>query len=62
MDYINKTYLTIKDLQELTGIGYKAAGDIIKQAREIAIEKNYLLPNTNKLIAPTKIVRDLLKI
>lgn len=62
MDLLDKTYLTIKDLQEITGIGYKAAGDIIKQAIDLAIAKNYLLPNTNKLIAPTSIVRELLKI
>lgn len=62
MDYLTKNYLTIKDIQAITGIGYKAAGDIIKQAIELAKAKNYLLPNTNKLIAPTKIVRELLKI
>lgn len=61
-ELLNKKYLTIKDLQQITGIGYKASGDIIKVAREIAIANNYMLPRTNKLIAPTDIVRDLLKI
>lgn len=62
MDSLDKNYLTIKDLQDLLGIGYKAAGDIIKEARDIAANRNYLLPNTNKLLAPTKIVKELLKI
>lgn len=62
MDYTNKAYLTIKDVQELFGIGYKSASDIIKQSREVALDRGYLLPRTNKIIAPTKIVRELLKI
>jgi len=62
MEVLNKPYLTIKDLQEIAGIGYKASGNIIKQAKEIAESKGILLPNTNKLIAPTSIVRSLLKI
>ena len=59
---LEKNYLTIKDLQAIAGIGYKSASKIMKEAVEIAISKNYLLPRTNKLIAPTKIVRELLKI
>lgn len=63
MDYLlNKAYLTIKDVQQLTGVGYKSASDIIKKAVELAKLNDYLLPKTNKLIAPTTIVRALLKI
>lgn len=62
MDLINKNYVTIKDLQKYLGIGYKAASEIIKKAIEIAKERDYLLPNTNKLIAPWDIVDELLKI
>lgn len=61
-ELLNKKYLTINDIKEITGIGRPAARKIIMEAREIAISKNYLLPQTNKLIAPTNIVRDLLKI
>lgn len=61
-ELLNKKYLTIKDLQQITGIGYKASSEIIKTARDTALTKNYMLPRTNKLIAPTEIVRDLLKI
>ena len=62
MEYTSKPYLTIKDVQELTGVGYKSASVIVKQARDIAVDKKYLLPNTNKIIAPTKIIMELLKI
>ena len=36
--------------------------EIMKEAVDLAIARNYLLPRTNKLIAPTKIIRELLKI
>lgn len=62
MELLDKPYLSIKDVQEIANIGYKAAGVIVKIARAKAIEENYLLPITNKLIAPTKLVRELLKI
>ena len=62
MDLLNKNYLSIKDVQELANIGYKSASEIVKQAQELALAKNYLLPRTNKIIAPTKIIRELLKI
>lgn len=62
MDLLNKPYLTIKDVQQLLGVGYKAANEILKQAVDIAKNNNYLLPKTNKLIAPTTIIRGLLKI
>ena len=61
-EILNKNYLTIKDLQTIAGIGYQSASKIIKEAADLAISKNYLLPRTNKLIAPTKIVRELLRI
>lgn len=62
MELLDKPYLSIKDIQEVAGIGYKAASEIIKEAIVLAEERNYLLPQTYKLIAPTKIVRELLKI
>ena len=62
MELLEKNYLTIKDLQAIAGIGYQSASKIMKEAVELAIARNYLLPRTNKLIAPTKIIRELLKI
>lgn len=61
-EILNKNYLTIKDLMELTGVGRPAARKIIEQAIITAHERKYLLPQTNKLIAPTKIIRELLQI
>ena len=62
VELLDKHYLTIKDVQQIASIGYKSASEIVKQARKIAIDEGYLLPITNKLIAPTKIIRELLKI
>ena len=62
MEILNKNYLTIKDLMELMNTGRPAARKIMEQAIALAIDRNYLLPRTNKLIAPTKIVRELLQI
>lgn len=62
MDLLSKPYLTIKDVQQLANIGYKSASEIIKTAVELAHQENYLLPRTNKLIAPTKLIRELLKL
>ena len=61
-EILNKNYLTIKDLMEITGIGRPAARIIMNEAIELARKRNYLLPRTNKLIAPTKIIRELLQI
>lgn len=62
VELLDKPYLTIKDVKEIANVGYKSASEIVKQARDKAIEDNYLLPRTNKIIAPTKIIRELLKI
>lgn len=62
VELLDKPYLTIKDVMELTGVGYKSASGIVKHAIDLAKFQDYLLPRTNKLIAPTKIIRELLKI
>lgn len=62
MEILDKNYLTIKDLMELMNTGRPAARKIMEQAIATAIDRNYLLPQTNKLIAPTNIVRELLQI
>ena len=61
-EILNKNYLTINDLMLLTNTGRPAARKIMEEARYVAQTRKILLPQTNKLIAPTKIIRELLQI
>lgn len=51
-----KEYITAKELQELTGIGYQSAMKIINEVREEMKQKNYLIPNCRKKIALRRLV------
>ena len=56
-------YLTIKDLQKVVpNLSYRKALKIINEARGIMKERNYLIPETKKKIALTKIVYEMLGI
>lgn len=46
-----KEYLTVKELQEMTGIGYQSAMQIINKVREEMKEKNYLIPKCRAKVA-----------
>ena len=50
------TYITVKELQEITGISYQSALEIIKEVRKEMEEKGYLIPKGKELIAIKKLV------
>lgn len=50
------TYISVKELQELTGISYQSALEIIKEVRKEMKEKGYLIPKGKKLIAIKNLV------
>lgn len=50
------TYITVKELKELTGISYQSALEIIKEVRKEMEEKGYLIPKGKELIAIKKLV------
>ena len=50
------TYITVKELQELTGISYQSALEIIKEVRKEMKENGYLIPKGKELIAIKSLV------
>ena len=45
------TYISAKELQELTGIGYRSALEIINEVRKEMKKKGYLIPKGKTKIA-----------
>lgn len=52
-----KEYITAKELQGLTGIGYKSAMEIINKVREEMQNKNYLIPKCRRKVALTRLIK-----
>ena len=50
------TYISAKELQELTGISYQSALEIIKEVRKEMEKKNYLIPKGKTKIAIKNLV------
>lgn len=46
-----KEYITTKELQEMTGIGYQSAMKVIDRVREQMKEKGYYIPNSKSKVA-----------
>lgn len=46
-----KEYISAKEIQEMTGIGYQSSMKIINKVREEMEKKNYLIPNCRKKVA-----------
>lgn len=50
------TYITAKELQEMTGISYQSALEIIKEVRKEMERKGYLIPKGKTMIAIKNLV------
>lgn len=50
------TYITVKELQDLTRISYRSALEIINEIRKEMKEKGYLVPKGKTKIALTSLV------
>jgi hypothetical protein len=50
------TYITAKELQEMTGISYQSALEIIKEVRKEMKEEGYLIPKGKELRAIKNLV------
>ena len=46
-----REYINVKELQELTGIGYQSAMKVIKRVRTKMKEKGYYVPDSRAKIA-----------
>ena len=46
-----KEYINVKELQELTGLGYQSSMEIIKKVREKMREKGYFIPQSKSKLA-----------
>lgn len=50
------TYITVKELQEITGISYQSALEIIKEVRKEMEKDGYLIPKGKELRAIKNLV------
>lgn len=50
------TYISAKELQEMTGISYRSALEIIEEIRKEMEKKGYLIPKGKKKIAIKNLV------
>ena len=46
-----KEYINVKELQEMTGIGYQSAMKIINKVRDEMKKKGYLIPQSKSKLA-----------
>lgn len=51
-----KEYITTKELQAITGIGYQSAMKIINEVRSEMKQKNYLIPKCRQKVALKRLV------
>lgn len=51
-----KEYMTAKELQEITGIGYQSAMEIINKVRAEMKQKNYLIPKCRQKVALKRLI------
>ena len=49
-------YITAKELQAITGIGYQSAMRIINEIREEMKQKNYLIPKCRQKVALKRLI------
>lgn len=53
-----KEYISTKQLQEITGLSYKSAMNVIDGVRKEMIKKNYYLPKCKTKLALTWMVKE----
>ena len=52
-----KEYINVKELQEMAGLSYQSAMEVINKVREIMKKKGYFIPQSKSKLALTWIVK-----
>lgn len=61
-EILEQTYMTVKDLKQITGLGLTRCQNIMRELREDAKEEGYFIPVERTILVPTKIVKKKFKI
>ena len=61
-DILDQTYMTVKDLKTITGLGLTRCQNIMRELRDEAKEQGYYIPIERTILVPTKIVKKKFKI
>ena len=61
-EILDQTYMTVKDLKQITGLGLTRCQNIMRDLREEAKEEGYFIPIERNILVPTKIVKRKFKI
>jgi hypothetical protein len=61
-EILEQTYMSVKDLKQLTGLGLTRCQNIMRDLREEAKEEGYFIPVERNILVPTKIVKRKFKI
>ena len=61
-EILDQTYMSVKDLKQLTGLGLTRCQNIMRDLREEAKEEGYFIPTERNILVPTKIVKRKFKI
>lgn len=56
-EILDQTYMSVKDLKQLTGLGLTRCQNIMRDLREEAKEEGYFIPVERNILVPTKIVK-----
>lgn len=61
-EILDQTYMTVKDLKQITGLGLTRCQNIMRELREEARKEDYFIPTERNILVPTKIVKRKFKI
>ena len=61
-DILEQTYMTVKDLKLITGLGLARCQMIMRELRDEAKEQGYYIPVERTILVPTKVVKKKFKI
>lgn len=61
-EILDQTYMTVKDLKQITGLGLTRCQNIMSELREEAREQGYYIPVERTILVPTKVVKKKFKL
>lgn len=56
-EILNQTYMSVNDLQVITGLGKNKCTEIMSELKDTMVEKGMFIPLKKKLLIPTKMIR-----
>lgn len=61
-EILDQTYMTVRNLKQITGLGLARCQCIMRELREEAREQGYYIPVERTILVPTKVVKKKFKL